>query len=219
MSDQNIFFLFSTVLKHKKCTLGHLRWTHGSWTISLIGLWCYKKCGVTTLVIVLILLGGAMHINKGRLRKHKLKNKSYPLLGTHQNTGIGVSQKTKKVMQKNCGHKHEPFCVWWPDTKNWSSPGPKDVNKMIDLFKDAFWYIIEEMTCVMVNILKYVPGVQGVDEAVSVRPRYLTFVIDQEVRRKPCGLKHFSDDLKDQAKLRFVKLRWFDRHFLIMKLL
>ena len=56
---------------------------------------------------------------------------------------------------------------------------------MIDLFKDAFWYIIEEMTCVMVNILKYVPVVQGVDEAVSVRPRYLTFVIDQEVRRKP----------------------------------
>ena len=90
---------------------------------------------------------------------------------------------------------------------------------MIDLFKDAFWYIIEEMTCVMVNILKYVPGVQGVDEAVSVRPRYLTFVIDQEVRRKPWGLKYFSDDLKDQTKLRFVKLRWFDRHILIMKLL
>ena len=90
---------------------------------------------------------------------------------------------------------------------------------MIDFFKDAFWYIIEEMTCAMVNILKYVPGVQGVDEAVSVRPRYLTFVIDQEVRRKPWGLKYFSDDLKDQTKLRFVKLRWFDRHILIMKLL
>ena len=61
--------------------------------------------------------------------------------------------------------------------------------------------------------------VQGVDEAVSVRPRYLTFVIDQDVRRKPWGLKHFSDDLKDQTKLRFVKLRWFNQHFLIMKLL
>ena len=53
------------------------------------------------------------------------------------------------------------------------------------------------MTCVMVNILKYVPGVRGVDEVVSIRPR--SFVLNQAVSRRPWGLKHVSDDLKDQG--------------------
>ena len=44
---------------------------------------------------------------------------------------------------------------------------------------------MEEMTCVMVNILKYIPGVQGVDETVSIGPLYLTLVLDQAVRRRP----------------------------------
>ena len=31
---------------------------------------------------------------------------------------------------------------------------------------------IEKMSTVLVNILKYVPGVQGMDDAVSIGPRY-----------------------------------------------
>ena len=57
------------------------------------------------------------------------------------------------------------------------------LNKMGDFIR----YFIEEMikeaielTCaVMVNILKYVPGVKGVDEAVSIGSRYLLFLPDQ----------------------------------------
>ena len=67
---------------------------------------------------------------------------------------------------------------------------------MIDLLKNVFWYIIEG-ACVMVNILKYVPGVQWVDEAVNIRPCYLRFALDKAVRRRPW--KHFSDGLKDQG--------------------
>ena len=37
---------------------------------------------------------------------------------------------------------------------------------------------IEKMSTVLVNILKYVPGVQGMDEAVSIGPRYLIFLPD-----------------------------------------
>ena len=59
------------------------------------------------------------------------------------------------------------------------------MNKIIDLFKNAFWYIIEEMPWVMVNILKYVTGVQGADEVVSIMLRYLTFVLDKTVHRRP----------------------------------
>ena len=54
----------------------------------------------------------------------------------------------------------------------------------------------------MVNILKYVPGVRGVDEVVSIRPR--SFVLNQAVSRRPWGLKHVSDDLKDQGICEWV---------------
>ena len=63
---------------------------------------------------------------------------------------------------------------------------------------------MEEMTCVMVNILKYIPGVQGVDETVSIGPLYLTLVLDQAVHRRPWDLKHFSDDLKGQGIYEWV---------------
>ena len=63
---------------------------------------------------------------------------------------------------------------------------------------------MEEMTCVMVNILKYIPGVQGVDETVSIGPLYLTLVLDQAVRRRPWDLKNFSDDLKGQGIYEWV---------------
>ena len=75
---------------------------------------------------------------------------------------------------------------------------------MTDLFKNAFSYIIEEMTCVMVKILKYAPWVQGVDEAGRIRPRCLTFVLDQAACRRRWGLKHFTVDLKGQGICEWV---------------
>ena len=54
--------------------------------------------------------------------------------------------------------------------KIWPSPWPKDVNKMIDLFKNTFWYIIEGACTVLLHMLKYVPVVQeAYDEAVVRR--------------------------------------------------
>ena len=60
---------------------------------------------------------------------------------------------------------------------------------------DFIRYFIEEMTkeaieltcAVMVNILKYVRGVQGVDEAVSIGPRYLTFLPDYLKTKGMCN--------------------------------
>ena len=69
---------------------------------------------------------------------------------------------------------------------------------------DFIRYFIDEMTCTMVNMMKYVPGSQGVDEAVSIKPRYLTFVLDQAVCRRPWGLKPVSDDSKDQGICEWV---------------
>ena len=71
MSGGKNFFLFPTVLKHKKCELGQSRRVHGGCTVSLIGLCCYKKCGVKTLMIMIILLGGAMHNKNERLKEQK----------------------------------------------------------------------------------------------------------------------------------------------------
>ena len=65
-----------------------------------------------------------------------------------------------------------------------------------------------ELTCVaMVNIQKYVPGVQGVDEAVRIKPRYLTFIpghlkkkeiCDEAVRRDPWLLHDVPGHFKTQ---------------------
>ena len=60
---------------------------------------------------------------------------------------------------------------------------------------DFIRYFIEEMakevfevTCVaMVNILKYVSGVERVDEAVSIKPHYLTFVPDNLKTQEMCN--------------------------------
>ena len=79
-------------------------------------------------------------------------------------------------------------------------PGLRVQIKMIESFKKVTGHIIGFFVVhVLGRILKYVPEIQGVDEAVGIRPRYLTFVLDQAVRRRPWGLKHVSDDLKDQG--------------------
>ena len=71
-----------------------------------------------------------------------------------------------------------------------------------------------DLTCVaMVNILKYVPGVQGVDEAVSITPRHLTFfpdrlktkgMCDEAVRVDPWSLGNVTDHFKTQEMCKRV---------------
>ena len=86
---------------------------------------------------------------------------------------------------------------------------------------DFIRYFIEEMaieaielTCVvMLNILKCVPGVQGVDETVHIRPHFLAFVPDRfkiegicnwVMRRESWDLKHVPNYLKDQGVCEWV---------------
>ena len=48
-------------------------------------------------------LSGTMAIKNAWPRKHKLKKNSYPLLGTHQDIGIGACQKMRKRDRKIVG--------------------------------------------------------------------------------------------------------------------
>ena len=78
---------------------------------------------------------------------------------------------------------------------------------MIDLFKNTFWYIIDGACTVLLNMLKYVPGVQeAYDEAVArcyrplpeiylisikskdvdIEPRFLPLVPDRFKTREMC---------------------------------
>ena len=78
-----------------------------------------------------------------------------------------------------------------------------------DITKEAI-----DLTCgVIVNILKYVPGVQGVDEAVTIGPRYLTFLPDhlktkevcnEVVSREPSTLKFVPENLQTQEMCKRV---------------
>ena len=86
---------------------------------------------------------------------------------------------------------------------------------------DVIRYFIEgmskeamELTYVaMVNILKYVPGVQGVDEKVSIKLRYLTFIpdhlktngiCDEAVPRDPRLQYNVPDHFKTQDMCKWV---------------
>ena len=86
---------------------------------------------------------------------------------------------------------------------------------------DSIRYFIEEMakeaielTCaVMVNILKYVPAFQGVDEAMSIKPHYSTFLpdhlktkgmCDKAVRRDPWLLFDVLHHFKSQEMCKRV---------------
>ena len=69
MLGRQIFFLISNSFKTQEMCIWVIKEAHGDYTMSLIGLWYYKKCGVKTLIIMIILLGGAMHIKNKRLKK------------------------------------------------------------------------------------------------------------------------------------------------------
>ena len=92
---------------------------------------------------------------------------------------------------------------------------------MNDLFQNAFLYIIErtiEGTCtVMLHMLKYVPGVQGVhDEAVDIGTYPLAYVPDHfktqercikaveedpwQLLDVPCTVDYVPDQYKTQEK-------------------
>ena len=74
-------------------------------------------------------------------------------------------------------------------------PGPKCMNKMIDLFKNAFWYIVEGAYTVLLHMLKYVPGVQkACDEVVAwhYRPLLELYLLPMS------GLFFIPDHLKTQ---------------------
>ena len=102
------------------------------------------------------------------------------------------------------------------------------MNKMIDLFKNVFWYIIEGACTVLLYMLKYVPGVQeAYDEAVALRhrpplwiylirikakdvdiePRFLIFVPDRFKTRRMC-----EKAVKKHLWLLKYVLDWFVTH-------
>ena len=65
-----------------------------------------------------------------------------------------------------------------------SSLDPNGINKMINLFKNVFWYTIEGTCAVLLYILKYIPGTQE--------------EFNEEVRREPILLMYVPDHFKTQ---------------------
>ena len=58
---------------------------------------------MTIAMMIMDLMNGMKAIKNARLKKPQLKENSYPLLGIHQDGGIGSYQETRKKRQKNCG--------------------------------------------------------------------------------------------------------------------
>ena len=52
-------------------------------------------------MMMINLLGGMKVIKNERLKKHKIKKNFYQLPGIHQDTGIGVCQKTRRGGRSN----------------------------------------------------------------------------------------------------------------------
>ena len=82
------------------------------------------------------------------------------------------------------------FCVYCPGTsrselrlvhKIWPSPRPKGINKVIDLFKNTFRYIL-------LGMLKYIPWTQEIcNKVVHIEPRSLEFVPDLFKTEEMCN--------------------------------
>ena len=94
------------------------------YSLSLIGLLQGRgqTYGMMTIMMMVVFIGimvmkinflsGTMAIKNGRLRRRKLKNNFFLLLGIHQGGGIGARQKMKKGTQKHYWHKYGLFCIW-----------------------------------------------------------------------------------------------------------
>ena len=88
------------------------------------------------------------------------------------------------------------------DHKIWRLPGFKCLNKMIDLFKNVFWYIIDGAWTIFLYMLKYVAEVQEAYDEVAtyrLRPRpwiYLIRIKAKDVYIEPCFLTYVPDCFK-----------------------
>ena len=73
------------------------------------------------------------------------------------------------------------------------------MSDFIKFFIEDMGKEVLELTCAaIVNILKYIPGVQGVDEAVHLRPYSVVLIPDQLKTQKMCE-KSIEDDPRSLA--------------------
>ena len=66
-----MIFIPDRIKTQKMCDTAVKDNPYSLFSLSLIGLWYYKKCGVKTLMIMIFLLGGAMHIKNERFKNQK----------------------------------------------------------------------------------------------------------------------------------------------------
>ena len=78
------------------------------------------------------------------------------------------------------------------------------MNKIIDLFKNVFWYIAEGACTVLLYMLKYVPGTQeAYDEAVACRRRPPPWIYLIRIKAKDVDIEsHFLSFVPDRFKTR-----------------
>ena len=61
--------------------------------------------------MMMSLMNGTMAIKNARPKKHKLRKNFCPLPGIHEDGGLGVLPRTRKMRQKNCGYEYRVFCL------------------------------------------------------------------------------------------------------------
>ena len=111
-------------------------------------------------------------------------------------------------------------------TRNLTPARPRCMNKkMIDLFKNIFWYIIEGVSTVLLRMLKYVPGGQeAYDEVARREPLLLEYVPDwlklqkmcnEAVRNKPSMIYFVPDQYRTNEAVRTepLLLQYVPDHF------
>ena len=103
-----------------------------------------------TIALMVDILSDMKVIKNVRPKNQGLRRAFYPLLGIHQDIGIGVFLKMKKrgrkIMGKNIG-----FFV--SDDRIQKFDPCKCMNKIINFFKNIFWYIIKEVCIVLLYLL------------------------------------------------------------------
>ena len=64
-------------------------------------------------IIIAMIINLIINLLNQKAQKVSIKEELLPIgLHSSQGGGIDVCQKTKKVLQKNGGHKHASFFVW-----------------------------------------------------------------------------------------------------------
>ena len=76
--------------------------------------------------------------------------------------------------------------------------------KMINLFKNVFWYIIEEAYTVLLGMLKYIPRAHKVcEKSVENDLGLLAYVIDKSKRQCKNSVEDDPDRYQDQGYVDF----------------